>query len=75
MDGNVLDVTGGGDAFMAAFLYYDTTHCGITPLREFLSEALRFCVAPSSVAIQRYDGISSLPTLEKIRELEAKNAR
>ena len=73
MDVDVLDVTGGGDAFMSAFLYYYTTHCGTTPLRELLSSALGFCVASSSVAIQRYGGISSLPTLEEIRELEAKN--
>lgn len=75
MDVNVLDVTGGGDAFMSAFLYYYTTHCGTAPLRELLSGALSFCVASSSVAIQRYGGISSLPTLEEIRELEAKNTQ
>lgn len=73
MDVDVLDVTGGGDAFMSAFLYYYTTHCSTTPLRELLSGALDFCVASSSVAIQRYGGISSLPTLGEIRELEAKN--
>ena len=75
MDVDVLDVTGGGDAFMSAFLYYYTTHCGTTPLRELLSSALGFCVASSSVAIQRYGGISSLPTLEEIHELEAKNTQ
>ena len=75
MDVDVLDVTGGGDAFMSAFLYYYTTHCGTTSLRELLSGALSFCVASSSVAIQRYGGISSLPTLEEIRELEAKNTQ
>lgn len=75
MDVDVLDVTGGGDAFMSAFLYYYTTHCGTMPLRELLGEALSFCVASSSVAIQRYGGISSLPTLEEIHELEAKNTQ
>lgn len=75
MDVDVLDVTGGGDAFMSAFLYYYTTHCGTIPLRELLGEALSFCVASSSVAIQRYGGISSLPTLEEIHELEAKNTQ
>lgn len=45
------------------------------PLREFLGEALNFCIASSSVAIQRYGGISSLPTLEEIHELEAKNTQ
>ena len=73
MDVDVLDVTGGGDAFMSAFLYYYTTHCSTTPLRELLSGALDFCVASSSVPIRRYGGISSLPTLGEIRELEAKN--
>ena len=75
MDVDVLDVTGGGDAFMSAFLYYYTTHCGTMPLRKLLGEALSFCVASSSVAIQRYGGISSLPTLEEIHELEAKNTQ
>lgn len=75
MDVDVLDVTGGGDAFMSAFLYYYTTHCGTMPLRALLGEALSFCVASSSVAIQRYGGISSLPTLEEIHELEAKNTQ
>ena len=75
MDVDVLDVTGGGDAFMSAFLYYYTTHCGTMPLRELLGEALSFCVASSSVAIQRYGGISSLPTLEEIHELEAENTQ
>lgn len=75
MDVDVLDVTGGGDAFMSAFLYYYTTHCGTMPLRELLGEALSFCVASSSVTIQRYGGISSLPTLEEIHELEAKNTQ
>lgn len=75
MDVDVLDVTGGGDAFMSAFLYYYTTHCGTMPLQELLGEALSFCVASSSVAIQRYGGISSLPTLEEIHELEAKNTQ
>ena len=75
MDVDVLDVTGGGDAFMSAFLYFYTTHCGAMPLRELLGEALSFCVASSSVAIQRYGGISSLPTLEEIHELEAKNTQ
>ena len=75
MDVDVLDVTGGGDAFMSAFLYYYTTHCGTMPLRELLGKALSFCVASSSVAIQRYGGISSLPTLEEIHELEAKNTQ
>ena len=74
MDVDVLDVTG-GDAFMSAFLYYYTTHCGAMPLRELLGEALNFCIASSSVAIQRYGGISSLPTLEEIHELEAKNTQ
>ncbi len=75
MDVDVLEVTGGGDAFMSAFLYYYATHCGAMPLRELLGEALNFCIASSSVAIQRYGGISSLPTLEEIHELEAKNTQ
>lgn len=75
LDVDVLDVTGGGDAFMSAFLYYYITHRDNTPLPELLAGALSFCVASSSVAIQRYGGISSLPTLDEIRDLEAMNAR
>lgn len=69
LDVKVLDVTGGGDAFMSAFLFFYLHNCSVMPLAELLEHAIDFCIKASSVAIQNYGAIDSLPTLEEIHGL------
>lgn len=65
---NAVDVTGGGDAFMAAFLYYYLNYFENMDKEQFCEEAIRFCVGASSYAVQNYGAIESLPNLNQAME-------
>lgn len=62
----VVDVTGGGDSFMSAFLYYFVKYRDDMPSEEFYRNAIDFAVRASSIAVQRYGAIDSLPVLSEI---------
>lgn len=70
LDVDVCDVTGSGDAFMSAFLYYYLERRGSVGITELLEGAIDFCIRASAVAVKNYGAIESLPTLEDIRLLE-----
>jgi len=63
-----VDVTGGGDSFMSAFLYYYVKHKQDMPEQKFYEEAIDFAVCASSICVQRYGAIESLPFLEEIQQ-------
>ncbi|WP_138263171.1 carbohydrate kinase family protein [[Clostridium] hylemonae] len=63
-----VDVTGGGDSFMSAFLYYYGAFAEKMEAEEFYANAVDFAVRASTIAVQRYGAIDSLPTLEEICE-------
>lgn len=65
---NAVDVTGGGDAFMAAFLYYYLNYFEKMDKKQFCEKAIRFCVGASSYAVQNYGAIESLPSLNEAME-------
>lgn len=64
----VVDVTGGGDSFMSAFLYYYVTYKGKMSADNFYRSAIDFAVYASSISVQRFGAIESLPFLEEIEQ-------
>ncbi len=64
----VVDVTGGGDSFMSAFLYYYVTYKGKMSADNFYRSAIDFAVYASSISVQRFGAIESLPVLEEIEQ-------
>lgn len=65
-DIEVVDVTGGGDSFMSAFLYYYVTYKDKMTAEKFYRNAIDFAVCASSISVQKYGAIESLPVLEEI---------
>lgn len=67
-----VDVTGGGDSFMSAFLYYYTRYADKMDRKEFISAAIEFAVRASTLSVQRYGAIDSLPVLSEldVKEVE-----
>lgn len=64
----VVDVTGGGDSFMSAFLYYYVTYKDKMPIEIFYRNVIDFAVYASSISVQRYGAIESLPVLGEIEQ-------
>lgn len=69
---NAVDVTGGGDSFMSAFLYYYARYADKMEMKKFLKKAIEFAVRASSISVQRYGAIDSLPFLSEldVKEVE-----
>ena len=63
-----LDVTGAGDSFMSAFLYFYVKHKKAMKPDEFYQKAMHFAICASAISVQRYGAIDSLPTLKEIEE-------
>lgn len=63
-----VDVTGGGDSFMSAFLYYYVTYKDKMTEDDFYRNAIDFAIRASSISVQKYGAIESLPCLEEMGE-------
>lgn len=66
-----VDVTGGGDSFMSAFLYYYVKHKEKMQAEVFYKNAIDFAIRASSISVQRYGAIESLPTLSEVEGKQA----
>ena len=67
---NVIDTTGAGDAFIAAFLYQYALHEHHTKNYE---DMLRFAAAASAIVVSKTGVIPSLPTIYEVMEFMKKS--